>query len=99
LIYDETRGVQVWLWPNVGKPANAKPEHAPQGSKWLHVPPDESVTVERLRLSDTEGDANTGGSNGENEARLADLRKGITDWRLLLQIDSDDSLGTMWGEL
>jgi hypothetical protein len=36
-IYDETRGVQVWLWPNVGKPANAKPEHAPQGSKWLHA--------------------------------------------------------------
>ena len=36
-IYDETRGVQVWLWPNVGKPANAKPEHAPQGSKWFHA--------------------------------------------------------------
>jgi len=35
-IYDETRGVQVWLWPNVGKPANAKPEHAPPGSKWFH---------------------------------------------------------------
>jgi uncharacterized protein YwqG len=101
------------------------------------VPPYDSVTVERLRLSDTEGDAygrlldalerhepihrllgypepiqgdmqaecqfasngvNTGGSNGENEARLADLRKGITDWQLLLQIDSDDTLGTMWGD-
>ncbi len=36
-IYDETRGVQVWLWPNVGPPANAKPEHAPQGSKWWHA--------------------------------------------------------------
>jgi hypothetical protein len=36
-IYDETRGVQIWLWPNVGKPANAKPEHAPQGSKWFHA--------------------------------------------------------------
>jgi hypothetical protein len=36
-IYDETRGVQVWLWPNVGKPANAKPEHAPQGSRWWHA--------------------------------------------------------------
>lgn len=34
-IYDETRGVQVWLWPDVGKPANAKPEHAPQGWTWL----------------------------------------------------------------
>jgi uncharacterized protein YwqG len=103
----------------------------------ISVPPYESGIVERLRLSDIEGDAygrlldalerhepihrllgypepiqgdmqeecqfasngvNTGGSNGENEARLADLRKGITDWRLLLQIDSDDSLGTMWGD-
>ena len=27
-----------------------------------------------------------------------DLEKGITDWQLLLQIDSDDSLGTMWGD-
>ncbi|MGM0489379.1 MAG: 3-keto-disaccharide hydrolase [Planctomycetota bacterium] len=36
-IYDETRGAQVWLWPNVGKPANAKPEHAPEGWKWFHA--------------------------------------------------------------
>jgi hypothetical protein len=36
-IYDETRGVQVWLWPNVGKPANAKPEHAPKGWMWFHA--------------------------------------------------------------
>lgn len=36
-IYDETRGVQVWLWPDVGKPANAKPEHAPKGWKWFHA--------------------------------------------------------------
>ncbi len=33
-IYDETRGVQVWLWPDVGRPANAKPKHAPKGWKW-----------------------------------------------------------------
>lgn len=36
-IYDETRGVQVWLWPDVGRPANAKPEHAPKGWKWRHA--------------------------------------------------------------
>lgn len=36
-IYDETKGVQVWLWPDVGRPANAKPEHAPQGWKWFHT--------------------------------------------------------------
>ncbi len=102
----------------------------------ISVPPYESVTVERLRLSDTESDAylgllealerrepihrllgypepiqgdmqqecqlasngvNTGGV-GEDDARRADLQKGTTDWRLLLQIDSDDSLGTMWGD-
>ncbi len=36
-IYDETRGAQVWLWPDVGRPANAKPEHAPEGWKWFHA--------------------------------------------------------------
>jgi hypothetical protein len=36
-IYDETRGAQIWLWPDVGRPANAKPEHAPQGWKWSHA--------------------------------------------------------------
>jgi len=36
-IYDETREVKIWLWPNVGKPANAKPEHAPKDLKWLHA--------------------------------------------------------------
>lgn len=36
-IYDETRGVGVWLWPNVGKPANAKPEHAPAGWTWQYA--------------------------------------------------------------
>jgi hypothetical protein len=36
-IYDETRGAQVWLWPDVGRPANAKPEHAAEGWKWFHA--------------------------------------------------------------
>ncbi|MBC7350976.1 MAG: DUF1080 domain-containing protein [Thermogutta sp.] len=36
-IYDETRGAQVWLWPDVGRPANAKPELAPAGWKWYHA--------------------------------------------------------------
>jgi len=36
-IYDETRGAQVWLWPDVGRPANAKPEHTPKGWKWFHA--------------------------------------------------------------
>ncbi len=33
-IYDETRGAKVWLWPDVGAPANAKPEHAPANWTW-----------------------------------------------------------------
>ncbi len=36
-IYDETREAGVWLWPDVGGPANAKPEHAPAGWKWQHA--------------------------------------------------------------
>jgi len=36
-IYDETRETKVWLWPDVGRPANAKPDHAPEGWKWFHA--------------------------------------------------------------
>lgn len=36
-IYDETRQVSVWLWPDVGPPANAKPEHAPKDATWRHA--------------------------------------------------------------
>ncbi|MHC4402685.1 MAG: 3-keto-disaccharide hydrolase [Planctomycetota bacterium] len=36
-IYDETREAKVWLWPDVGKPANAKPSHAPEGWTWRHA--------------------------------------------------------------
>lgn len=36
-LYDETREVKAWLWPDVGGPANAKPAHAPEGWKWFHA--------------------------------------------------------------
>ncbi len=36
-LYDETREAGVWLWPDVGRPANAKPKHAPAGWKWQHA--------------------------------------------------------------
>jgi hypothetical protein len=36
-IYDETREAKVWLWPDVGRPANAKPQHAPKGWSWVHA--------------------------------------------------------------
>lgn len=103
----------------------------------VSLPPYESVSVERLGLSDSERDTYVGlldsldrkepihrllgypdaiqgdmqrecqfASNGVylgNSRSLSDtgpktLEKGIADWQLLLQIDSDDGLGTMWGD-
>ena len=39
-----------------------------------------------------------GGPDGYSDERVAALEPGATDWRLLLQIDSDDSAGLMWGD-
>ena len=39
-----------------------------------------------------------GDSSGYLSRAAAGLRDGATDWRLLLQIDSDDDIGAMWGD-
>lgn len=39
-----------------------------------------------------------GDSDGYDDPRSAALEKGAEDWRLLLQIDSDDNAGMMWGD-
>ncbi len=39
-----------------------------------------------------------GDSTGYEDPRLGELEAGATDWRLLLQIDSEDDLGFMWGD-
>ena len=39
-----------------------------------------------------------GDSSGYLSRAVAGLRDGAKDWRLLLQIDSDDDLGVMWGD-
>jgi uncharacterized protein YwqG len=39
-----------------------------------------------------------GDSSGYNDPRVPSLTPGAANWRLLLQIDSDDDLGVMWGD-
>jgi uncharacterized protein YwqG len=40
-----------------------------------------------------------GGPEGYNDPRAAELGLGAIDWQLLLQIDSDDDVGMMWGDV
>ena len=40
-----------------------------------------------------------GDSTGYNDPRRAALEKGRSDWILLLQLDSDDAAGMMWGDV
>lgn len=39
-----------------------------------------------------------GDPSGYNDPRAAKLKPGAKDWSLLLQMDSDDDLGVMWGD-
>ena len=39
-----------------------------------------------------------GGPDGYSDERVAALEAGAGDWRLLMQIDSDESAGIMWGD-
>lgn len=40
-----------------------------------------------------------GGPDSYSDDRIASLEAGAADWRLLLQIDSDEEAGMMWGDL
>jgi uncharacterized protein YwqG len=40
-----------------------------------------------------------GDSSGYEDPRAADLRTGAAEWRLLLQIDSQDEAEMMWGDV
>ena len=39
-----------------------------------------------------------GDSTGYNNPMIPSLKNGAMNWRLLLQIDSDDRTGMMWGD-
>jgi uncharacterized protein YwqG len=39
-----------------------------------------------------------GNAEGYSDPRAKDLEKGAADWRLLLQVDTDDDAGMMWGD-
>jgi len=39
-----------------------------------------------------------GDLSGYEDARAAELAKGAGEWRLLLQLDSEDEIGEMWGD-
>jgi hypothetical protein len=40
-----------------------------------------------------------GDSSGYQDARAKELRGGAAEWRLLLQVDSQDEAGMMWGDV
>ncbi len=40
-----------------------------------------------------------GDASGYNDPKRKELEKGMKDWRLLLQIDSDENAGMMWGDV
>ena len=40
-----------------------------------------------------------GDGSGYDDPRAKDLRSGAANWRLLLQLDSDDELNVMWGDM
>jgi uncharacterized protein YwqG len=40
-----------------------------------------------------------GDSSGYEDSLRAHLEEGAKDWRLLLQVDSDDDVGMMWGDV
>jgi uncharacterized protein YwqG len=40
-----------------------------------------------------------GDASGYRDARARALEKGATDWKLLLQVDSDDAVEWMWGDV
>lgn len=41
----------------------------------------------------------TGNPAGYRHPRAAELAPGAADWLLLLQLDSDDEIGWMWGDV
>ncbi|MBI1369457.1 MAG: DUF1080 domain-containing protein [Planctomycetes bacterium] len=98
-IYDETRGVNVWLWPNVGKPANAKPEHAPPGWHWRHADEGDGwnsvvIRCDRYRITTQVNGVNVADLDGKgilDDEKHAARHVGMTG-RIALQLHRGDEL-------
>jgi len=61
--------------------------------------PDEIQDAMELQCQLTSHGINTGDPDGYEDSRVKELEEGAADWRLLLQIDSDEEgPGWMWGD-
>jgi len=47
----------------------------------------------------TSNGISTGTAAGYQDPRVAELKAGARDWKLLLQLESDDDIGWMWGDV
>jgi len=98
-IYDETREVKRWLWPDVGGPANAKPKHAPEGWTWEHHDEgdgwnDVYIRCEGTRIVTKINGVTVADYDGEGELNDEDHRRHNVgmNGHLALQLHSRDKL-------
>lgn len=75
-------------------PFNGKPQHQVGG--FPNPVQDDEMELECQLVSNG---LYCGDLSGYNDPRVATLGAGATEWKLLLQLDSDDDANMMWGDL